>query len=209
MKGFEPLLFFNVYFEDGISINLEAAFQANPHNLFDGVSSRTIEIESSTWSSFSIKDLNEREEFVQNWKNNGHLYQNDYEQFYDDFSRVFVGKASLNRTPALPNKLLPDASNVAQIIGLIFENEGRKNDFVEWLRILIPEFKDIEVRKSNIDGSFDFLIHEKSSELPFSRYLISDGTYNILALMAAVYIKAPNPNSSVSRNRRTAFTHKQ
>jgi predicted ATPase len=70
---------------------------------------------------------------------------------------------------------------------MIFENEAKRSDFIEWLRILIPEFKNIEIKKSNIDGSYDFLIYEKGSEKPFPRNLISDGTYNILSLMAAVY----------------------
>ncbi len=93
----------------------------------------------------------------------------------------------MNRTPSLNSKLSADASNLPQIIGNIFENEIKRNDFVEWLRILIPEFKNIEAKKSNIDGSYDFFIYEKGSDKPFSRNLISDGTYNILSLMAAVY----------------------
>jgi len=91
------------------------------------------------------------------------------------------------RTPDVNTKLSPDASNLQQIIGLIFEDEIRRNNFIEWLRILIPEFKNIEVKKSNIDGSYDFFIYEKGSDKPFPRHLISDGTYNILSLMAAVY----------------------
>ena len=78
------------------------------------------------------------------------------------------------RTPDVNTKLSPDASNLQQIIGLIFEDEIRRNNFIEWLRILIPEFKNIEVKKSNIDGSYDFFIYEKGSDKPFPRHLISD-----------------------------------
>ena len=61
-------------------------------------------------------------------------------------------------------RLSPDASNLSHIIGTIFQDEVKHGDFIEWLRILIPEFNDIEVKKSNIDDSFDFFIYEKCEE---------------------------------------------
>lgn len=136
---------------------------------------------------FEINDPKKRKSYISQWKEKGNEYANDYEQFADNFSRIFVGKSTLNRIPSTNTKLSADASNLAQIIGMIFENQIKRNDFIEWLRILIPEFKNIEVKKSNFDGSYDFLIYEKGSKKPFSRNLISDGTYNILSLMAAVY----------------------
>ena len=69
----------------------------------------------------------------------------------------------------------------------IFQDETKREDFIEWLRILIPEFKNIEVKKSNIDGSFEFFVYENANSKPFPRHLLSDGTKNILSLMAAVY----------------------
>ena len=134
-----------------------------------------------------IRDYEERKKSVEKWKALGNEYRGEYEQFADNFNHIFVGNSRLNRTPSISTKLSSDASNLPQIIGMIFENEHKRNDFNEWLRILIPEFKDIEVKKSNIDGSYDFSIFEQGSEKPFPRTLISDGTYNILSLMAAVY----------------------
>jgi len=136
---------------------------------------------------FEIKDPQKRKSFISQWEKKGNEYANDFEQFADNFSRIFVGKSTLNRIPPTNTKLSPDASNLSQIIGMIFENQIKRNDFIEWLRILIPEFKNIEVKKSNFDGSYDFFIYEKGSKKPFSRNLISDGTYNILSLMVAVY----------------------
>jgi predicted ATPase len=108
--------------------------------------------------------------------------------FIDNFSRIFIDKSNLVKVPSESKKLKPDGSNTSQIIGQIFQNENKREDFIEWLRILIPEFKNIEVKQSNIDGSFEFFVYEKSSpNKPFPRHLLSDGTKNILALMAAVY----------------------
>lgn len=143
---------------------------------------------SNSLSTFFIQDLEKRKQFIQSFrKEPGRRYDDDFEQFVDGFSRVFVGKSSLNRRPIVNTKLSPDASNLSTIIGSIFQNGEKRSDFIEWLQILIPEFKKLEVKKSNIDGSYDFLIYEKGVDKPFPRNLISDGTYNILALLSAVY----------------------
>ncbi len=182
---------FDYEFEDGININFHPRLDKQTLNQIDVITSYGLKGKGlETWSCFNIKNLNKRKEFIETWLQLGNAYEGDFEQFYDGFFRVFVGKTSLNRTPPLEGRISPDASNVAQIIGNAFGNEETRNDFIEWLRILIPEFKSIEVRKSNIDGSYDFFVYEKGSEKPFSRSLISDGTYNILSLMAAVYQSA-------------------
>ncbi len=180
-------------FGDGIGIDFLGIFPEEPedfsnfaliYNTYDSMK----RFEGGMLPIFDIKDLAKRNRFLQNrQETSNQKYDNDYEQFIDNFSRIFVGKSSQNRTPTINTKLSPDASNLSQIIGMILESEQKRNDFIEWLRILIPEFKDIEVKKSNIDGKYDFFIYEKGSDKPFPRTLISDGTYNILSLMAAVY----------------------
>jgi predicted ATPase len=184
------LLLFDYEFANGIIIDTKAQIFNNEvnQNRLAGLNSGGGLVNGiRQLSSFFIRDLNKRNDFVQEWIKGGNNYDDEFEQFADNFSRIFVGKSSLNRTPTINTKLSPDASNLPQIIGAVFETEEKRNDFVEWLRILIPEFKNIEVKKSNIDESYDFFIYEKGSEKPFSRNLISDGTYNIIALMAAVY----------------------
>ena len=140
---------------------------------------------------FEVRNLNARDYFVTQLKDAGLPYEQDYEQFADKFTRIFIKDFSLNRSLGSPrfysDTLMSDASNLAQILENVLQDKNKKDDFVEWLNILIPEFKDIEVKKSNIDGIYDFFIYEKSSNKPFPRELISDGTYNILSLMAAVF----------------------
>lgn len=175
------LLSFRYEFVNRININFSTSISKENQNVFGSMSS------GGKLTAFFIRDLNKRKDFIQEWLESGNNYNNEYEEFVDNFSRIFIGKSSLKRIPPINTKLSPDASNLSQIIGMIFENEAKRSDFIEWLRILIPEFKNIEIKKSNIDGSYDFLIYEKGSEKPFPRNLISDGTYNILSLMAAVY----------------------
>ncbi len=186
LGSYHPSMVFDVQFEDRLNFNFVGAFLSDP-NKFEMMSMRGAQIDKTTFLPTRMRNLKDRNSFIEKWVKTGNSYDGDYEQFADSFSRIFVGKSSLNRTPAINNKLSPDASNLAQIIGSIFESKERRNDFIEWLRILIPEFADIEVKKSNIDSSYDFSISEKGSSRPFSRNLISDGTYNILSLMAAVY----------------------
>ncbi len=188
----DDVIYFDLQFLDRIRINYIVVFTAGQSKLDIG---EILAIgEYSPKNSYSpillvdqVRNMNKREAFLQQWKEEYGFYENDFEQSIDNFSRVFVGKSQLNRTNQIQSKLAPDASNVSQIIGQIFEDDFKRKDFIEWVRILIPEFKNIEVRKSNIDGSFEFFLYEKSSDRPFPKYLISDGTYNILSLMAAVF----------------------
>jgi|SRR6185437_9202175 len=175
-------------FDDEIDISFTGVF-SNVNKTYSNFASAISPINSSEGlSAFLIKDLKEREKFIQSWQERiGKRYDNDYEQFIDGFSRIFVGKPALNRLPIVNTKLSTDAANLANIVGSIFQNEEKQDAFIEWLQILIPEFKKIEVKRSNIDGAYDFLIYEKGVDRPFPRSLISDGTYNILALLAAVY----------------------
>ena len=179
-------MLFEFEFEDGIILYFNSLFSEEEPDRFELLGYKS-ENDINPLFLSGIRDKKLRKAYVAQRKKNGNGYDNELEQFIDNFSRVFVGKPQLVRTNQIHTKLAPDASNVSQIIGRIFEEEGRKDDFVNWLRILIPEFKNIEVIRSNIDGSYEFFLYEKFSKKPFPKYLISDGTYNVLALMAAVF----------------------
>jgi predicted ATPase len=182
-------------FLDGIIVNFTLIFsdKSDRNNVpLASIGNDRTFIKSIEQLSFNnIRNPTKREEFISALLKEGINYELDYEQFVDRFSRIFIGKSNLIKTfsspPSSSSNLFPDASNLPQVLGNIFEDEIKRADFIEWLPILIPEFKNIEVKKSNIDGGYDFSIYEKSSNKPFPRHLISDGTYNILALMSAVF----------------------
>lgn len=142
-------------------------------------------------SALDIRDSNKRNHFIQSLSNKDIKYENDFEQFADRFTRIFIGSDKLLRRLGSPylfsSTLASDASNLSQILGGIFQDDDKRLDFIEWLHILIPEFENIEVRKSNINGVYDYVIYEKSSNKPFPQDLLSDGTKNILSLLSAVY----------------------
>ncbi|OMP79283.1 AAA family ATPase [[Flexibacter] sp. ATCC 35208] len=148
--------------------------------------------EENPFLFLDIRDKIKRDNFLEEVRQKHLPYNNELEIFIDNFSRIFVGKNFLNRSFQLQSRLDTNASNLSQILAQILEDSEKKKEFVEWLRILIPDFRDIEIRKSNIDGSSEFFLYEKTSNRPFPRHLISNGTFNILALMAAIY-QTDNP----------------
>lgn len=165
---------FYISFSDSLSIYLKTVFSDNKFQILHV-------------SAATVKNVNIRKAIIE-YVNEENVYENELEIFLDNFSRIFVGKSDLVRTNGESKVLRTDASNLSQIIGQIFQVENKREDFIEWVRILIPEFENIEVKQSNIDGSFEFFVYEKSSpNKAFPRHLLSDGTKNILALMAAVY----------------------
>jgi predicted ATPase len=138
-----------------------------------------------------------------------HKIENDYQQFrgvyaglrpYDEilaneienwakttynknYSRIFIKNKDKEITKFEDSyKLSFSASNLEKVLKRILQDEGKKEEILEWLQLLIPEFQHIE-----IDSDNKLKIREKYSNEPFEKDLISDGTYNILALLTAVY----------------------
>ena len=109
-----------------------------------------------------------------------------FAQFITGFSRIFVGKRTGDNAKFL-NHLRSDASNLDKILYRILKDEGKRDEIIELLQLFIPEFENIEFRRSQINGKAEMKLFEKFSSEPFDKALISDGTYNILALLAAVY----------------------
>lgn len=174
-------------FDDLITINFDLIFSEKNEEILQSIIRPGFQNKPPNLPITSILNSKDRQDFLKMWERGNFKYENDYEQFIDNFSRIFVGKSELRKINSPSIKLLPDASNVSQMIGQIFEEKFKQEDFIEWLRILIPELHNIEVKQSNIDGSFEFFVYEKSSTKPFPKHLLSDGTKNILSLMAAVY----------------------
>jgi predicted ATPase len=103
-------------------------------------------------------------------------------------SRISIGKSSVNKVPESPSELLEsDGSNLENIIKKIFEDKTAKDEIIEWMQVFVPEFANIEVQVSALSGNSEIAIFEKKLNQPLSRNLISDGTYNILSLLALIY----------------------
>ena len=111
-----------------------------------------------------------------------------YDQFTEKFSRIFINasdKKKLNTTS--DNKLNLDCSNLEKVLKRILSDDNTREEIIDWLRLFIPAFEDIQVISDELSGTDTLLFHEKNSDKPFTKNLISDGTYNILCLLVAVY----------------------
>lgn len=111
-----------------------------------------------------------------------------YKRFARNFSRIFVSNDNLLRQKFIDNSFLnTSVNNLEKVLGRLLEEENLKEEIFEWLTLFIPEFAQVEVRSDALTATDTLLVYEKSLERPFTKNLISDGTYNILALLTAVY----------------------
>lgn len=103
-------------------------------------------------------------------------------------SRYFIGKKEIVKAPIKsPNKLALDCANLEPVLHRILQDEAKREEITEWMELLIPGLKKVEVAKSDLSGDYFLRIFEKHLPDPIGKNLISDGTYNILALLTAVY----------------------
>jgi predicted ATPase len=114
--------------------------------------------------------------------------QSEYKQFIDGFSNIFIENVKREKISlSSDRKLSTSASNLEKVLKRILKDEGKREDILEILQLLVPELENIEVYSDNISGQDTLLIKEKNTNKPFGKSLISDGTYNILCLLTAVY----------------------
>jgi len=110
------------------------------------------------------------------------------EAIINSFSRIFIDnyKRAENKLK-IYNKLWIDAANLSSILKTILEDEKKKSEIIEWIQILIPEIESVSVEK-DLGGKEELIIIEKSfPDKPFAGNLISEGTHNIIALLALFY----------------------
>lgn len=114
---------------------------------------------------------------------------NDIDNFWlTRFSRIFVNnKKELKLIYKDDLNLLLDGSNLELVLKRLLQDENKQEDIIEYLQLLIPEFESLEIHSDNVGGTDTLLVFEKGSNIPFKKNLISDGTYNILCLLTALY----------------------
>ena len=109
--------------------------------------------------------------------------------FENNFTRLFIGKENLVKHPYTKKEFFLNlfAGNLENVLDRLLRDPLIEQELMEWLQHLIPEFKDVKVKIDNQDREKKLLVYEEYSNKPFPKNLISDGTYNILCLLTAVY----------------------
>ena len=112
-----------------------------------------------------------------------------YQQFLDRFSRLFVGNNKLLKLARNDDQRLSiSAGNLEKVLKRILLDNALRNEIFEWLELFVPEFKAVE-----IDERDELHWFEEYATDYFTKDLISDGTYNILAMLTAVYQSDDKP----------------
>lgn len=102
---------------------------------------------------------------------------------YNNFTRIFIGKSQLQKLNLKDDiRLTFSADNLEKVLKRVLANENLRDEIFEWLDLFVPGFKSVEV-----DDRDELHWFEDSVPSYFTKDLISDGTYNILAMLAAVY----------------------
>lgn len=144
----------------------------------------SIETTSNNIIDFEIKE-GSKEILQKNFTDTKNEFKNI---FGGNFSRVFLGNKKIVKEIYKDDiKLNSDGSNVARVIERLLRNESIKEEIIEWLKFVIPEFKIIDVKKDELTNEEKILIYEEFSAKPFTGNLISDGTENLISLITALY----------------------
>ncbi|AUD00731.1 AAA family ATPase [Spirosoma pollinicola] len=116
-------------------------------------------------------------------------YFAEYQQYINGFSRIFIRNEKLLKQPFKDDsRLALDASNLEPVLKRILTEDVLRSEIFEWLELFVPGFKAVE-----IDDRDELHWFEEFSPEYFTKDLISDGTYNILALLTAVYQSDDRP----------------
>lgn len=111
-----------------------------------------------------------------------------YQQFVQNHSEIFIGNFKREKISVKSDrKLSTSCDNLEKVLKRILQNPVLREEILDYLRMLVPELENIEIVTDEIDGDSKLRIYEKFSKKPFNKALISDGTYNILCLLTAVY----------------------
>ena len=113
---------------------------------------------------------------------------NLYIQFVNNFSRIFIKASDKKKLNIISDiRLNLDCSNLEKVLKRLLLDANISEEIKDWLSLFVPAFKNIEIKSDELSGTDSLLFYEENSERPFTKSLISDGTYNILCLLVAVY----------------------
>jgi predicted ATPase len=105
-----------------------------------------------------------------------------------NFSRLFIGASEKRKTNRFDDaKLNLDGSNMEQVLKRLLQQSNTREEIYDWLSLFVPAFSKVAVSTTELSDTDTLEFYEKGYERPFNKKLISDGTYNILSLLTAIY----------------------
>ena len=130
-----------------------------------------------------VSGVNNKNEFVKDF---GESKFNS--QFIKNFSRLFITSKEANKLNLANSdkKLNFNCDNLENVLKRILHEPLKALEIKEWMDLLRPGFSDIKIEK-DLSEKPVLQFYETGYEKPFGKNLISDGTFNILCLLTAIY----------------------
>ncbi|GAB3774100.1 hypothetical protein GCM10028818_16440 [Spirosoma horti] len=182
---FESLEFVNLYYKLG---DLAESLFGGKSTFLNRRNNRPVNFVSDLGGVNVILKQEDKEQEYESWAlSNKSVYKlGDFklaDWFYESFSRIFIKNMASQKLSFNDDlRLSLSASNLEKVLKRILTNKILKDEIFEWLELFVPGFKAVEV-----DDRDELHWFEEFSPDYFTKDLISDGTYNILALLTAVY----------------------
>ena len=108
--------------------------------------------------------------------------------FFKRISRIFVSNNNLEKVNYQDNSSISiSASNLEKVLKRLLQINLVREEIFDWLELFIPGFSKVEIKSDALSSNDTLLFYDKNLEKPFTKDLISDGTYNILAILTAIY----------------------
>jgi predicted ATPase len=112
----------------------------------------------------------------------------EFEQITENFSRIFINtKEETKLNLKSDEKLDFDCNNLELVLSRILNDEDISIELKEWLSLFRPDFENVKIESNKLSDSKTIQLYERGYKKPFGKKLISDGTYNILCLLTAIY----------------------
>ncbi len=107
--------------------------------------------------------------------------------FLDNFSRIFLNTREANKinTSSSSKKLNFNGDNLEYVLQRLLL-EDKAEGIIDWLNLVRPGFENIKIEKG-LSETPVLQFYEAGYEKPFGKNLISDGTFNILCILTAIY----------------------
>ncbi len=142
---------------------------------------------STAFYSDSFK-LSKQRTFQELWDDSFEEERIEINKFLYSFRRLFIKNTEKQKINFSDDFILSfSGNNLEKVLKRILLDEFKKEEISEWLELFIPGFERVEVISSDLSNTDTLLIYEKGIKKPFTKNLISDGTFNILTLLTAVF----------------------
>ena len=106
-----------------------------------------------------------------------------------NFSRIFINESpsKTRKRNQDDSRLNSDCSNLEKVLKRVLKNKQHRAEISELMQLLVPGVDRLDIVTEELSGTDNLLVYEDALDKPLTKRLISDGTYNIVALLTALY----------------------